>query len=87
MIGDRREDLSKVFDRRWKANHNEDLKEAKVNEKKFVNKMFNISDRENQNPIKPLTPSQRAESLHNNMNNAFIGQRKVNINNIVKKWK
>ena len=36
---------------------------------------------------KTLSPGQRAETLHNNMNNAFYGQRRNNINNIVKKWK
>lgn len=37
----RQEDLIKVFDKRWKANHNDDVKNAKEKEKKFMNKMFN----------------------------------------------
>ena len=36
------EDLTRVFDRTWKANHNNDVKEARTKEKKFWNKMFNV---------------------------------------------
>ena len=78
MINGRGEDLSKVFDRTWKANHNDVAKREKEREKAFMNKMFTN---------KNLTPGQRAETLHNNMNNAFMGQRKNNLNSIVKKWK
>ena len=84
MINGRQEDLSKVFDRTWKANHNDVAKRGREREKAFMNKMFgNTSNNGNKN----LTPGQRAETLHNNMNNAFIGQRQNNLNNIVKKWK
>ena len=31
----RNEDLTKVFDRTWKANHNNDVKEARAKEKSF----------------------------------------------------
>lgn len=82
MINNRQEDLSKVFDRTWKANHNDVAKRGREREKEFMNKMFNTG-----NINKPLSPGQRAETLHNNMNNAFYGQRRNNINNIVKKWK
>ena len=82
MINNRQEDLSKVFDRTWKANHNDVAKRGREREKEFMNKMFNSG-----NINKPLMPGQRAETLHNNMNNAFYGQRRNNINNIVKKWK
>ena len=34
----RNEDLTKVFDRTWKANHNNDVKEARSREKQFWNK-------------------------------------------------
>lgn len=84
MINGRGEDLSKVFDRTWKANHNDVAKRAKESEKAFMDKMFgNTTDNGN----KKLTPGQRAEILHSNMNNVFIGQRQNNLNDIVKKWK
>ena len=38
---ERNEDLTKVFDRTWKANHNNGVKEARDREKKFWNKMLN----------------------------------------------
>lgn len=85
MINNRQEDLSKVFDRTWKANHNDVAKRGREQEKKFMDKMFNANMKQNIN--KPLTPSQKAENLHNNMSNAFNGQRQANLNNIVKKWK
>ena len=82
----RQEDLSKVFDRTWNANHNDVAKRGKEQERKFMDKMFNTSKRLN-NINRNLTPGQRTETLHNNMNNAFQVQRQSNINNIVKKWK
>ena len=84
MINGRQEDLSKVFDRTWKAKHNDVAKRGREREKQFIKKLFgNTSSTDNNN----LTPGQRAETLHNNMNNAFMGQRQNNLNNIVKKWK
>lgn len=85
MFNNRQEDLSKVFDRNWKANHNDDVKVARNREKQFMDKMFNTSSR--QNSVKPLTPGERASTLQSNMNNAFNGQRSANLNNIIKKWK
>lgn len=85
MFNNRQEDLSKVFDRTWKASHNNDVKIAREKEKKFMNKMFNTN--RNQNNIKNLTPGERADNLQNNINNAFNGQRQANLNNIIKKWK
>lgn len=84
MLNNRQEDLSKVFDRTWKANHNFASKRGREKEREFKDRMFKSVG---QNINKPLTPGQRAETLHNNINNAFTGQRKANINNIVKKWK
>ena len=77
----RNEDLTKVFDRTWKANHNNDVKEARAKEKKFWDKMFNV---------KESNTSSRGEQVGNlqrNMNNAADFQKRNNINNIVKKWK
>jgi len=85
MINGRDEDLTKVFDRTWKANHNDVAKRGREKEKKFMDKMFNRGN--SVNISKPLTPGERAENLHNNINNAFNGQRQSNLNNIVKKWK
>lgn len=78
MINGRREDLSKVFDRTWKANHNDMVKRGREKERQFMKKMFGN---------RPTTPEQRVETLHSNMNNVFMGQRQNNLNNIVKKWK
>lgn len=33
---ERNEDLTRVFDRTWKANHNNDVKEARTKEKKVL---------------------------------------------------
>lgn len=86
MINGRQEDLTKVFDRTWNANHNDVAKRGREREKNFINKMFNVKE-SNSRDNKPMTPGQRAEILHNNMNNSFNGQRQVNLNNIMKKWK
>ena len=85
MFNRRQEDLTKVFDRNWKANHNDDVKIAREKERKFMDKMFNKKNVINENI--PLTPGERASNLQNNINNAFNGQRQSNLNNIVKKWK
>lgn len=82
----RQEDLTKVFDRTWTANHNDVAKRGREKEKKFMDKLFNVNKTIN-NAHSNLTPGQKAETLHNNMNNAFQGQKQSNINNIVKKWK
>ncbi len=35
-------DLTEIFDDRWKANHNDDVKQAKQREIEFINKMFDV---------------------------------------------
>lgn len=84
MINNRQEDLSKIFDRTWNANHNDVAKKGREREKEFMNKMFglNKSSRALDN-----TPSGQVQRLQNNINNSFNGQRQVKLNNIVKKWK
>lgn len=82
---ERNEDLTKVFDRTWKANHNNDVKEARSREKKFWNKMFNVKD--NGNTGKIVTPNMQVNNLQRNINDAANFQKRNNINNIVKKWK
>lgn len=83
---DRNEDLTRVFDRTWKANHNNDVKEARAKEKKFWNRMFNVKE-SNFSNRRVITPSERVEKLQRNMNSAADFQKRNNINNIVKKWK
>ena len=40
-IQNRNKDLTQVFDDRWKANHNyEQVRQARENEKNFIDKMF-----------------------------------------------
>ena len=83
---ERNEDLTKVFDRTWKANHNNDVKEARTKEKKFWNKMFNVKESYTSSRG-VITPSEQVGNLQRNMNNAADFQKRNNINNIVKKWK
>lgn len=87
MDGDyvnRQEDLTKVFDRRWKANHNDDVKKARDREKDFMNRMFNTNNISNN---KVITPNDMARNLHNNMENASKGINQNKINRIVGKFK
>lgn len=86
MFNNRQEDLMKVFDRTWKANHNDVAKRGRERQRKFMDKMFN-TNRTQVKVNKYLTPGQRAENLHNKMNSAFSGHKHNNLNNIVKKWK
>ena len=83
---ERNEDLTKVFDRTWKANHNNDVKEARTKEKKFWNKMFNVNE-SSTSDRKVVTPNSQVSNLQRNMNSAVDFQKRNNINNIVKKWK
>ena len=83
----RNEDLTKVFDRTWKANHNNDVKEARSREKQFWNKMLNVKDNSNANTGKIVTPNMQVNNLQKNINDAANFQKRNNINNIVKKWK
>lgn len=83
---ERNEDLTKVFDRTWKANHNNDIKEARAKEKKFWNRMFNVKEN-NTSSRKTITPSMQVNNLQKNINSAADFQKRNNINNIVKKWK
>lgn len=85
MYMNRNEDLTKVFDRTWKANHNNDIKDAKIKEKNFWNKMFNVKEKDNKSNV--VTPNMQVNNLQRNMNSAANFQKRNNINNIVKKWK
>lgn len=77
----REEDLSKVFDRRWTANHNDDVKKAREEEHKFMDKMFNTKPRE-EKKVEVITPEMKVQNLQNNMTSANNFQKRVNLNNI-----
>ena len=85
-IEGRREDLSKVFDRTWKANHNDVAKRGREKEKKFLDKMFNTNLSGNSKNTNSNSVNNRVNNLNNNMNSTFDFQRKNNLNNIGKKW-
>lgn len=76
----RLEDLSKVVDRNWKANHNDDIKNAKIREKKFINRMFNVKDSNVENTLKTKTPNEQVKELQKNINGirAFNNQNRNN---------
>ena len=77
---DRLEDLTKVFDRTWKANHSDDVKNAREKEKKFMDRMFNV--KRNSMDNKNLTPEDRVNNLNNNMNNMRNFNNQNMMNNI-----
>ena len=85
MINNRQEDLMRVFDKSWKANHNDVAKRGRERERKFMDKMFGIN--RGSTRTNTMSPGQSVQNLHNNINNAFSGQRIAKINNILKKWK
>lgn len=82
---DRQEDLMKVFDRRWKANHDNGVKEAVEREKKFINKMFNVKEEE-QRKSTYVTPDMKASNLNKQINGANSFQKQNIINNIKGKF-
>lgn len=82
----RQEDLSKVFDRTWTANHNDDIKKAKEQERKFMNKMFNTKPSE-EKKVEVITPEMKVGNLQRNMTDANNFQKKINLNNIKGRFK
>lgn len=77
----RQEDLTKVFDKTWKANHNDDVKKAVEKEKNFIDKLFNVkTPLEEKRAPKTFTPSDQAGILQRNINNMnnFNNQNKIN---------
>lgn len=81
---DRQEDLMKVFERRWKANHDNGVKEAVDREKKFINKMFNVKEEVKESTY--VTPDMRANNLNKQMNGVYDLQKQNRINNIKGKF-
>ena len=82
----RQEDLTRVFDRTWKANHNDVAKRGREKEKKFMNKMFNTKD-VYEKEVKVVTPAARAANLQKNIDGANNFYRQNKVNNIIGKWK
>lgn len=65
MLGKKREeDLTLVFERRWKANHNDDVKEFKKRKEEFDKKMYG-------KPItyKPLSMEEKLKNMNKNIEN------------------
>ena len=81
---DRQEDLMKVFERRWKANHDNGVKEAVDREKKFINKMFNVKEEVKESTY--VTPAMRANNLNKQMNGVYDIQKQNRINSIKGKF-
>jgi len=85
----RQEDLMKVFDRTYKANHNKNVLNAREREKKFINKMFNVRSKETSDNTqsKVITSGSQANDLQRQINSTSNFQKQVQLNNIMKKWK
>lgn len=84
-MNNRQEDLTKVFDRTWTANHNDVAKREREREKAFVDKMFNVKNKKEE--VKFETPGMKAQNLQKNMDGAADFQRRTQVNGILKKWK
>lgn len=66
-IQNRNKDLTQVFDERWKANHNyESVKQAKEQDKMFIDKMFNKKTEAPKQQINYM--EERLKRLQDNMN-------------------
>lgn len=83
----RQEDLSRVFDKTWTANHNDMVKKAREKDKAFMDRMFNVNKSELNKPSKAVTPEMQVNELNKRMNGNNNFQRQVKVNNILNKWK
>lgn len=83
----RQEDLSKVFDRTWKANHSDMVTRERKREISFINKMFNVNDRSYKESVNGNTPGMRALGLKKKIDTMSDIERKNRMDNILKKWK
>ena len=83
----RQDDLIVVFDKTWKANHNDDIKKAKEREQEFMKKMFGNNNEINtkQNSSFQKFNNNQVNNLQNNINGFKNIQRQNMINNITKK--
>ena len=71
----RQEDLSKVFDRTWTANHNDVAKRGRERERKFMNRMFGRKDNTETSHTtnNNLTPGMRVDNLQKNIADILNG--------------
>ena len=68
------EDLTKVFDRTWTANHDDVAKRGREKEREFMNKMFNNNNITKERELNRRTPSMMANNLQNkidSLNNKY----------------
>lgn len=87
QINNRQEDLTKVFDRTWKANHNDDVKRARKEEKKFIDRLFNVKPSiEKMTKSKILTPEEQVNNLQKNISDMNKINNQARINNIKGKF-
>lgn len=84
---DRREDLSKVFDRTWNANHNDVAKRGREKEKVFIDKMFGVKKEKVDKNSYKNSPSNLIKNQRENIDGVCKFQRQLQTNNIIKKWK
>ncbi len=79
MFG-RNKDTSEIFDERWKANHNDDVKKARVHEKEFINRMFDVQTNSEIRKTAVGNMQRDFENLNKNiaMNNEFQRQNRFN---------
>ena len=75
------DDLSVVFDKTWKANHNDTAKKGREREREFMNKMF-----DNKNRV-VSDGSNSLDSLDKKISDVSYLQRQNRINEIMKKWR
>lgn len=73
-IQNRNKDLIEIFDSRWKANHNDAVKQAKINDKKFIDKMFNNKKVEDQSGSTKNYMQERLDRLNSNIDAVKRGQ-------------
>lgn len=93
MLGkNRNRDLLEIFDDTWKANHNEDVKNAKAKEKKFINKMFNVNEKVSEkeefsaNSI-PVKPKKEAERISKQIDRTIKVEKQNDVRNIINRYK
>lgn len=83
MINNRQEDLSKVFDKTWRANHNNTAELGRKHDREMMDKLYD----KKVHPFEKNTPSDSVGLLNKNMNTAFNAEKSAKLNNIMKKWK
>lgn len=83
----RQEDLTKVFDRTWNANHNDSIQREKEREKTFIDKMFGVKKEKSYEKSDINTPNVQVQNQKRNIDGVQKFQRQIQTNSIIKKWK